>query len=217
MIFADRQKAGKRLAALLRAYAGRDAVVFGVPRGGVVVAAEVANALDLPLDVFVLRKLGVPGHEELAFGAIASGGVRFIDANAVATLGLSVAAIESVTLAETTELARRENTYRGSRPPLDVRGKVVLLVDDGIATGASILAGVTALREGRPAKIIVAVPVAPRSAVEHLQHHADEVVCVQVPSRFYGVGQFYQDFSQITDATVLSLLQQAGTEASAGR
>jgi putative phosphoribosyl transferase len=217
MVFADRQEAGQRLAALLHGYAGKDAVVFGVPRGGVVVAAEVANALDLPLDVFVLRKLGVPGHEELAFGAIASGGVRFIDAKAVAVLGLSVAAIESVTLAETTELARRKNAYRGSRPPLDVRGKVVLLVDDGIATGASILAGVTALRQGRPDKIIVAVPVAPRSAVEYLQHHADEVVCVQVPSRFYGVGQFYQDFSQITDETVLSLLQQADTKASAGR
>jgi putative phosphoribosyl transferase len=213
MIFKNRQEAGQRLASRLGKYANReDVMVLGVPRGGVPVASEVATALNLPLDIFVLRKLGVPGHEELAFGAIGSGGVRVLDREVVKSAGLSDSVIELVTRAERTELARREQIYRGGRPLLDVRGKTVILVDDGIATGSSLRAGVRALRQMQPAAIVIAAPVAPRSTVNHLRREVDDVVCAAIPERFYGVGQFYHDFSQVSDGEVNELLDRASRQ-----
>jgi putative phosphoribosyl transferase len=213
MIFKNRQEAGQRLASRLGKYANReDVMVLGVPRGGVPVASEVAAALNLPLDIFVLRKLGVPGHEELAFGAIGSGGVRVLDREVVKSVGLSDSVIELVTRAERTELARREQIYRGGRPPLDVRGKTVILVDDGIATGSSLRAGVRALRQMQPAAIVIAAPVAPRSTVNRLRREVDDVVCAAIPERFYGVGQFYHDFSQVSDEEVNELLDRASRQ-----
>lgn len=210
MIFQNRAEAGQQLASRLVKYANReDVVVLGVPRGGVPIAFEVATALNLPLDIFVLRKLGVPGHEEFAFGAIGSGGVRVLDRQIVESVGLSDMVIELVTRAERAELARREQIYRGGRPPLDVRGKTVILVDDGIATGASLRAGVHAIRQMKPAAIVIAAPVAPRSTVHRLRHEVDDVVCVETPERFYGVGQFYHDFSQVSDEEVNALLDSA--------
>ncbi|HXT26605.1 MAG TPA: phosphoribosyltransferase [Candidatus Eisenbacteria bacterium] len=207
MIFRNRQEAGRRLALLLGKYENRqDVIVLGVPRGGVPVAFEVASALGLPLDVFVLRKLGVPGCEELAFGAIGSGSVRVLDRDTVEYLGLSDSVIELVTREQKAELDRRERSYRGDRPPLNVRGMTVLLVDDGIATGSSLRAGIRALRQMQPAAIVVAAPVAPWETVSRLKDEADEVVCAEIPETFYGVGQFYQDFSQVSDQEVVELL-----------
>jgi putative phosphoribosyl transferase len=213
MIFRNRQEAGERLAAHLGKYANRqDVTVLGVPRGGVPIAFEVATALNLPLDVFVLRKLGVPGHEEFAFGAIGSGGVRVLDREVVEALGLSDFIIEAVTRAERAELARREQAYRGGRPPLDVRGQTVILVDDGIATGASVTAGVRALRQMQPAAIVIAAPVAPEAAVNRLRREVDDMVCAEVPETFFGVGQFYDDFSQVSDEEVNELLKRASRQ-----
>jgi putative phosphoribosyl transferase len=210
MIFQNRAEAGQQLASRLGKYANReDVIVLGVPRGGVPIAFEVATALNLPLDIFVLRKLGVPGHEEFAFGAIGSGGVRVLDRQVVQSLGLSNMVIDLITRAERAELARREQIYRGRRPPLNVRGKTVILVDDGIATGASLTAGVHALRQMKPAAIVIAAPVAPRSTVNRLRREVNDVVCVEIPERFYGVGQFYQDFSQVSDEEVNALLDSA--------
>jgi putative phosphoribosyl transferase len=210
MIFKNRHEAGQRLALCLRKYAKRkDVVVLGVPRGGVPVASEVAKKLNLPLDIFVLRKLGVPGHEELAFGAIGSGGVRVLNREIVDSLGLSDLVIEMVTRAERSELDRREQIYRGGLPPLDVRGKTVILVDDGIATGSSLSAGVRALRQMQPAAIVIAAPIAPQSTVTRLRRDVDDVVCVAIPEPFYGVGQFYHDFSQVSDEEVNELLEHA--------
>jgi len=203
MIFQNRAEAGQQLASHLEKYANRDdVIVLAVPRGGVPIAFEVARALNLPLDIFVLRKLGVPGHEEFAFGAIGSGGVRVLDGQVVQSLGLSNMVIDLITRAERAELARREQIYRGRRPPLNVRGKIVILVDDGIATGASLTAGVHAVRQMQPAAIVIAAPVAPRSTVKRLRHEVDDVVCVETPERFYGVGRFYHDFSQVSDEEV---------------
>lgn len=213
MIFRNRQDAGMRLALHLGKYANRpDVIVLGVPRGGVPVAFEVATALNLPLDVFVLRKLGVPGHEEFAFGAIASGGVRVLDREITESLGLSVLTIEAVTREEKAELARRERIYRAGWPRLDVRGKTVILVDDGIATGASLAAGVRALRQLQPATIVIAAPVAPQDTINRLRREADDVVCVAIPERFRGVGQFYYDFSQVSDEEVNELLMIASRQ-----
>ena len=210
MIFPDRVEAGRRLASSLRKYANHgDVIVLGVPRGGVPVAFEVAKALKAPLDVFVLRKLGVPGHEELAFGAIASGRVRVLDENTIEAAGLSHLDIELVTAMEKEELKRRERAYRGARPPLKVEGKIVILVDDGVATGSSMRVALRALRQMEPAKIVVATPVASTSACDRIQPEADELVCLETPEPFYGVGQFYRDFSQISDAEVNELLDQA--------
>lgn len=210
MIFQNRAEAGELLALHLTEYANReDTVVLGVPRGGVPVAFKVATALNLPLDVFMVRKLGVPGHEEFAFGAIGSGGVRFLDRSVVEALGLPDQVIELVTRTERAELVRREKTYRGSRSSLDIRGKTVILVDDGIATGSSLLAGVCALRQMQPAAIVIAAPVAPQSAVDRLRPEVDDVVCATVPETFYGVGQFYYDFSQVPDQEVIDLLEDA--------
>jgi len=210
MIFANRKEAGQKLAIRLRKYADRsDIVVLGAPRGGVPVAFEIAADLKAPLDVFVLRKLGVPGREELAFGAIASGGVRILNRDIVEGLGITGLDIERVTRAEREELERRERTYRGGKAPLNVSGLTVILVDDGIATGSTMKAAVRALRQMKPARIVIAVPVAPPSTCNQLRSEADELVCLETPQPFYGVGQFYSDFSQVSDEEVKELLDTA--------
>lgn len=216
MIFTNRSQAGRRLARQLSKYANRrDVIVLGVPRGGVPVAFEVATALGAPLDVFVLRKLGVPGHEELAFGAIGSGGIRVLDTDLIKILDLSPRDIELVTAEEKQELKRRERAYRGGRPPLDVRGLTVILVDDGIATGSSIRAAIRALRRMSPARLVVATPVAPASTCSRLRPEVDELVCAETPEPFYGVGQFYDDFSQVSDEEVQELLDRAASQSAA--
>ncbi len=213
MIFINRQEAGRRLASRLTKYAGRpDVIVLGVPRGGVAVAFEVAKALHLPLDVFVLRKLGVPGHEELAFGAIGSGGVRVLNSNVVEELELSAQDIASVTRAERYELERRERLFRGNMPPLNVGERIVILVDDGIATGASVRAAIAALRQMEPKAVVIATPVAPQRTCNLLQPEVDELVCLEMPEPFYGVGQFYQDFTQVSDEEVTGLLDRASQQ-----
>ena len=213
MIFPNRTEAGRSLAQLLREYANRkDVVVLGIPRGGVPVAFEVARTLKAPLDVLVLRKLGVPGHEELGFGAIASGGIRALNPEIIGALGLSKWDIEQVTDRELKELRRREHLYRGRRPPLDVTGRTVILVDDGIATGSGMRAAVDALRQMKPAQIIVAVPVAPGSTCDRLRREVDGLICLATPEPFYGVGQFYFDFSQVSDQEVNELLDRAPQE-----
>jgi putative phosphoribosyl transferase len=210
MSFASRTEAGRELAWHLKKYANReDVIVLGAPRGGVPVAFEVAISLGAPLDVCVLRKLGVPGHEELAFGAIATGGVRILNREIVEALGLTGLDIERVTRTESLELERRERIYRGSRPSLDVSGLIVILVDDGIATGSTMLAAIRALRHMKPAFLILAIPVAPRSTCVRLRSEVDELVCLEMPEPFYGVGQFYDDFSQVSDEEVTGLLDRA--------
>jgi len=198
------------VAARLGKYAHReDVLILGLPRGGVPVAYEVATALGVPLDIFVLRKLGVPGHEELAFGAIGSGGVRILNADILDRLGITQLEIAAVTQEETKELERREMHYRGNRPPLNVLGRTVILVDDGIATGASIRAAIHAIRKMRPAAIVVATPVAPRTTCNLLRREVDELVCAESPEPFYGVGQFYEDFSEVPDEVVVTMLDRA--------
>lgn len=210
MIFANRTEAGRELARHLSRYANRtDVIVLGAPRGGVPVAFEVAAALRAPLDIFVLRKLGVPGQAEFAFGAIGSGGVRVLDPDVIEGLGLSQLEVEQVTAAEKQELKRRERTYRGGRPPLDVTGLIVIVVDDGIATGSSMRAAIRALRQMNPARIVIATPVAPAASCKRLRSEVDELVCVVTPEPFYGVGQFYEDFSQVSDEEVKELLARA--------
>jgi len=213
MIFANRTEAGQAVAVRLRKYANRDdVIVLGAPRGGVPVAFEVATDLRAPLDVLVLRKLGVPGREEFAFGAIASGGVRILDLDTVEGLGMTGLDIERVIRAEEQELERRERAYRGGRPPLEVSGLTVILVDDGIATGSNIRAAIRALRQMKPARIVIAVPVAPAPTCNRLQFEADELVCLEMPEPFYGVGQFYDDFSQVSDEEVRELLDSASRQ-----
>lgn len=208
--FRDRREAGRRLASALGAYAGaRDLLVLGLPRGGVPVAYEVARALGAPLDVFVVRKLGVPGHEEFAMGAIATGGARFVDRAVVRELGISTADVERVAETERRELERREREYRGDRPPPDVAGRTVLLVDDGLATGASMRIAVYALRQERPGRIVVAVPVAAPESCEAVRDSADDVICALTPEPFYAVGLWYQDFRPTTDEEVHELLARA--------
>lgn len=210
MGFENRVEAGRELAWQLRKYMNReDVIVLGVPRGGVPVAFEIATALGLTLDIFVLRKLGVPGHEELAFGAIASGGVRILDRDVIEGVGLTGLEIDRVTQAEKRELERRERLYRGTRRPLDVAGRVVILVDDGIATGSSMRAAIRALRRMNPAALVVATPVAPERTCTRLRPEVDELVCLEMPEPFYGVGQFYKDFSQVSDEEVQDLLGKA--------
>jgi putative phosphoribosyl transferase len=210
MVFDDRVDAGRKLAARLGAYAKRkDVIVLGIPRGGVPVAFEVAKALEAPLDVFLSRKLGVPGQEELAFGAVASGDVRVLDRQIVESVGVSEQQIEQTTQAVKKELERRERIFRGSRPPLKVEGMTVLLVDDGIATGSSMRAAIQALRQMKPARIVVAVPVAPVSTCNRLGPEVDELVCLHMPQSFCAIGQFYGDFSQVPDDEVAGLLQRS--------
>ena len=212
-IFRNRREAGRELARRLQKYAGRqDLLVLGVPRGGVPVAMEVASALQAPLDIFVSRKLGVPGQEELAFGAVASGGTRILDEEIVNAVGISGAEIKCIAARETQELERREEVFRAGRPPLDVQGKTVVLVDDGIATGASLRVAIAALRQMRPAEIVIAAPVVPLSTSERLRREADDVICVHTPKSFYAIGEFYDDFSQVTDEEVIELLRLAASK-----
>ena len=208
--FRDRRDAGRVLAGLLDEYRGRsDVIVLGLPRGGVPVAYEVATALGVPLDVFVVRKLSVPGREELAMGAIASGGVTVINDDVARGLGSSPEVIEQVAEREGRELLRREQAYREGRPFPEVTGKVVIVVDDGLATGSSMRAAVEALRRLRPAAIVVAVPAAPESTCRELNALADKVVCATTPSPFFAVGESYWDFTQTTDEEVRDLLRAA--------
>jgi predicted phosphoribosyltransferase len=208
--FSDRVDAGQKLAESLGVYANRDdVIVLALPRGGVPVAYQVAQRLRVPLDIFVVRKLGVPGYEELALGAIASGGVRVLNEDVVRILPNAQQIVEAVTANEMLEVERREHAYREDRPPLDVRERTIILVDDGLATGATMHAAVQALREQNPAKIVVAIPVcAPETCLE-MQKIADEVVWLYAPEWFHGVGQFYEDFSQTSDDEVRRLLAGA--------
>jgi predicted phosphoribosyltransferase len=209
-LFRDRAEAGRFLAAKLSNYAGRDdVIVLALPRGGVPVAYEVAAALGAPLEVFVVRKLGVPGHEEYAMGAIASGGVMVLNEDVVQALGIPPSVVESVAAREREELARRERLYRGERPAPQVRGRTVILVDDGLATGATMQAAVRALRQQRPARIVVAVPVGAPDTCAQLRAEADEVVCGITPEPFHAVGLWYRDFSQTSDDEVRELLAKA--------
>ena len=218
MIFEDRVDAGRRLAKRLEGYAHRaDVVVLGVPRGGVVVASEVAMALGVPLDVFLSRKLGVPGQTELAFGAVSAGGGRYLDEYILRTTGITNAQVEWITAEVRKELDRRASVYRGGRPPLDVSGKTVLLVDDGVATGASVYAAILALRQMEPARLLLAVPVAPASAWEWLRTVVDEIVCLDLPEPFAAVGGFYRNFAQVEDVEVVRLLQRADAIKKNGR
>jgi putative phosphoribosyl transferase len=208
--FRDRAEAGRRLASALRHLAGqRDVLVLGLPRGGVPVASAVARALGAPLDVLVVRKLGVPGHRELAFGAIASGGVRVLNQELVIGLGLEPRVINAAAAAEQEELQRRERAYRGDAPALDLMGKTVVLVDDGLATGASMRAAVMAVRARRPAQIVVAVPTAASQAYDELRDLADDVVCAETPAYFVAVGERYDDFRETSDEEVRTLLAEA--------
>lgn len=211
--FENRRQAGRVLAEKLRSYEDReDVVVLALPRGGVPVAFEVANALRAPLDVFVVRKLGVPGQEELAFGAIASGGERVLNSALVHVLGITQPMIERITERESIELERRERLYRASRPPADVLGKAVIIVDDGLATGATMRVALEALRRKAPREIIIAVPIGSKQTCAEFAAKADALcVCAITPEPFYGVGIWYQDFSQTTDAEVRALLDQAQT------
>ncbi|ULE32141.1 phosphoribosyltransferase [Mycobacterium sp. IDR2000157661] len=205
-VFRDRREAGEVLAEELTAYRDQDAVVLGLARGGVPVAWQVARALRAQMDVFLVRKLGVPQWEELAMGALASGGGVVVNDSLVRSLGITDEALQSAIARETEELHRRERAYRGDRPPADVAGRVTILVDDGIATGASMLAAVRAVRAYGPSQVVVAVPVGPASACRELAREADEVVCATMPPGFEAVGQVFEDFHQVTDDEVRELL-----------
>lgn len=206
-LFHDRRDAGQVLARRLSAYRGRpDALVLALPRGGVPVGHAVAQALGLPLDVFVVRKLGVPGHEELAMGAIASGGVRVMNDSLLRMLSLTAAQIDAVAHVEAQELARRERLYRNGRPPLEVARRTVLLVDDGLATGATMRAAARALRMGAPARLVIAVPTGAHASCEALRGEADEIVCATRPEPFHAVGSWYEAFPQTSDEEVQALL-----------
>jgi putative phosphoribosyl transferase len=211
--FRDRHDAGRLLAEALGRYEGRDdLLVLALPRGGVPVGFEVARALGAPLDVMLVRKLGVPGHEELAMGAIASGGVRILSRDVVDALSIPERVIATVAAAEAQELERRERAYREGRPFPDVRGRVVILVDDGLATGSSMLAAAAALRSLGADRLVAAVPVAPPETCDALRQVVDEVVCAVTPMRFHAVGEWYEDFSETTDETVRDLLQRSAAE-----
>jgi putative phosphoribosyl transferase len=206
-IFHDRADAGRVLARDLAGYAGRsDVIVLALPRGGVPVGSEVARALGAPLDVFLVRKLGLPGHEELAMGAIASGGIRLINEDVVQAYGVTRAEIEAVAAAEQKELDRREVAYRDGRPLPPLEGRTVILVDDGLATGSTMRAAVLAVREESPARIVVAVPVAAAETCDEFQSIVDDIVCAETPNPFYAVGLWYENFTQTTDDEVHDLL-----------
>jgi putative phosphoribosyl transferase len=205
--YKNRSQAGRELAEALQPYANRpDVLILALPRGGVPVAYEVAKALNIPLDLMLVRKLGLPGHEELAVGAIATGGIRVLNTEVIEGMAISEAQIERIAAAELQELRRREKTYRGERPNAEVQGHGVIVIDDGLATGATMQAAIAAIRQQRPAEILVAVPVAPKDTVALLRNQADAVICPATPEPFLGVGRWYEDFTQITDAEVRDLL-----------
>jgi predicted phosphoribosyltransferase len=213
MYFRDRGEGGRLLASRLARYAGRsDVIVLGLPRGGIPVASEVARSIEAPLDVFVVRKLGVPGHEELAMGAIAASSVRVLDQGVIRALGVSEAQIAAVVAQESRELERRERAYRDGRPAPDVRGRTVILVDDGLATGSTMRAAVRALRQHGPSSIVVAVPVGAPETCREFSDEVDEVVCAITPEPLYGVGMWYEDFHQTSDEEVRELLARAARE-----
>jgi putative phosphoribosyl transferase len=208
--FRDRVEAGRLLARRLSEYANRDdVIVLALPRGGVPVAYEVAKALDAPLDVFLVRKVGVPGYEELAMGAVATGGVLVLDERLIQRLGIGRDRLEQAVRAELRELERREEAYRGGRSPLHLEGKTVILVDDGLATGASMRAATEAVRRHNPARVVVAVPVAAEETCDQFREFVDEIVCEVTPRPFHAVGLWYEDFSQTSDEEVRELLGRA--------
>jgi putative phosphoribosyl transferase len=210
VVFRNRSHAGHELARLLSHYGDRsDVLVLALPRGGVPVAYEVAEALNAPLDVFLVRKMGAPGHEELAIGAIASGGVRVLNQEAIDFLNVTDETIDQIARAEEQELRRREQLYRGNRPMPEIQDQIVILVDDGLATGSTMKAAAEALRRQSPARIVVAVPVAAAETCEVFEGYVDEIVCADTPSPFYAVGMWYEDFSQTTDNEVQRLLEEA--------
>ena len=210
MRFRNRSEAGRFLADKLTTYANRpDVLVLALPRGGVPVAYEVATALKAPLDVFLVRKLGVPGHEELAMGALGSGGVRVLNEDVVNYLHIPAEVIEQVAATEQQEMERREKLYRGDQPVLDVRNRTVILIDDGLATGSTMRAAAVALRQQQPARIVVAVPVAATETCNEFRKEVDEIVCAATPEPFYAVGLWYEDFSQTSDDEVRELLTRA--------
>ncbi len=214
--FPDRTEAGRHLGQALRRYAGRDdVIVLGLPRGGVPVAAEVAALLNAPLDLVLVRKLGVPGHEELAMGAIASGGARTLNDDVIADLRISPDTIETVTEHETRELTRREQLYRGDRPHPDLCNRTVIVVDDGLATGSTMRAAISALRQQRPTRIVAAVPVAASSVCALIGSIADEIACVMTPEPFYAVGLWYENFRPTSDHEVQNLVRMAHERQSA--
>lgn len=207
VVFADRHEAGRRIVPRLRLYVGRaEVIVLGLPRGGVFVAEEVARELHAPLDVLVVRKLGLPGGEELAFGAIGGLGMRVLNRDVVEDFAVPTAVIERVAAKEQRELARREAVYREGRPPLDLRGRTVILIDDGVATGSSMRAAIAVARAGRPGRLVVAVPVVAREAYFELRCKVDDLVALHIPKEFSAVGEFFADFRQVTDGEICEAL-----------
>lgn len=212
-LFRDRKDAGRKLARRLTVYAGRNnVIILALPRGGVPVAYGVAKALNVPMDIFIVRKLGWPGHEEMAIGAIASGGVRVLNEGIVRYLNIPDDLIDVVAQRELRELERRERAYRGNRPPLEVKGRTVIIIDDGLATGASMRAAILGLRTHSPAEIVIAVPTAALETCEALEPEVDQMICATMPEPFYGVSRWYEDFSQTTDEEVRILLQEANRQ-----
>ncbi len=208
MIFEDRADAGRQLAKALGKFANReDVIVLGIPRGGVVVAFEIASALKVSLDTFLSRKLGVPGHEELAFGAVAVGEGRYLDENTIRAARITPSQIADATAKARDTLERRAELYRGNRPALQLGGRTIIVADDGVATGASVFAAIHALRLMQPAQLVLAIPVAPPSTCAWLRPQVDDLICLYAPEDFYAVGQFYNDFSQVTEEEVIALLK----------
>jgi len=216
VIFQDRADAGRRIAAHLTRYRGQDPIVLALPRAGVVVAYEIARALQAPLDILVVRKLGAPGHEEFGIGAIAPGGVLIVDDQAVQWLGISGEQLRQIAARETGELKRRLQLYRGNRPLPDIKGRTAILVDDGLATGVTARAAIASLRQQKPRRLVFAVPVCASETAERLRPEVDELVCASVPPSFRAVGLWYRNFAQTTDQEVLDLLDRAARNSSAG-